>query len=247
LLSGLHARLQALQPRAAHGVLPFGDPRIDANFAEGGLALGNLHEIAGRGIEAQTGAVAAGFAACLLAGVLARLPQGRPAFWIATRCDLHAPGLLPYGLDPGAVIQVHARNDDEALAAMEAALRGGAAGVVLAEVGKLGRTASRRLQLSCLKHGTTGFVLRRWPHGQRAASWESTVCVTRWQVAPAPSEVLFREPGAACWQVELTHARGGREGAWIVQAGDTANAHSLRVVAELADAAPATDRRRRAG
>src|SRR5215472_3637571 len=149
-LRGLRTQLQALQPRAAHGVLPFADARIDSCLAEGGLALGNLHEIAATGIEVETGAVAAGFAACLLAGLLARLPEERPVFWIATRCDLHAPGLLSYGLDPGRLIQVRTRNDDETLAAMEAALRGGAAGAVLGEVGKLGRTPSRRLQLACL-------------------------------------------------------------------------------------------------
>jgi len=38
---------------------------------------------------------------------------------------------------------------------------------VVGEVGQFDRTASRRLQLACLRHGSTGFVLRRWPHGKR--------------------------------------------------------------------------------
>ncbi|MCW3476568.1 ImuA family protein [Limobrevibacterium gyesilva] len=235
-LAVLRARLHALQPQAGHGVLPFGDPRVDACLPEGGLALGALHEVGAAGIEAETGAVAAGFIACLLA----RLPGIKPLFWIAPACDLHAPGLLAYGLDPGRLVLVQTRDDAETLAAMEAVLREGAATAVVAEAGRLGRIASRRLQLACLKRGTTGFVLRRWPHGRTAAVQEATAAVTRWQVAPAPSTAAHREPGPPRWRVELAHARGGIEGAWIMQAGGSSDAaHPLRVVAELADAAPA--------
>ena len=87
-------------------------------------------------------------------------------FWIAPRCDLHAPGLPAYGLDPGRLILVHSGGDTETLAAMETALRAGTAAAVLGEVGMLGRLPARRLQLACRKRGSTGFVLRRWPHGR---------------------------------------------------------------------------------
>ena len=60
----------------------------------------------------------------------------------------------------------------------------------------------------------------------------------------------------ARWRVVLRHARGGHEGAWIMEAtmmeatgeataDDAAN--PLRFVGELAGAAPAPDRRRLAG
>ena len=242
-LQVLRSHLRAPQAGATYGVLRFGDTSVAACLPAGGLALGNLHEIGARGPEAETGTVAAGFAACLLAA----LPDRRPVFWIAPCCDLHMPGLPAYGLDPGRLILVHTRTDVETLAAMETALRAGMAAAVLGEVGKLGRLPARRLQLSCRKRGSTGFVLRRWPYGRRETMEEATAAVTRWEVAPAPSEAAFREPGPARWRVVLQHARGGHEGAWIMEATTDDAAHPLRVVAGLADAAPAPDRRRLAG
>jgi len=260
LLAHLRARLQALQPRARHGVLPFGDPRVDGCFADGGLPLGGLHEIAADGIEAETGAVAAGF----LTALLTRLPGH--LVWIAPQADLYAPGLLTYGLDPGRLVLVQTRTNDETLAAMEAALRESSAASVVAETEKLGRLASRRLQLACLKHGGTGFVLRRWPHGRKlagckpagckpagcktAGAREDTASMTRWRIAPAPSAAVpsaavQREPGAPRWRVELEYARGGLEGAWIMEVEPPDATYPLRVVAELADAAAAPAPRQR--
>ena len=241
LLHSLRAQLHALAPPARYGVLRFGDARIDGCFAEGGLALGALHEIAADGIEAETGAVAAGFIACLLA----RLPG--QLIWIAPQTDLYAPGLLSLGLDPGRLVLVQTRDDDETLATMEAVLREGATAAVVAETGPLGRTPSRRLQLACLKRGATGFVLRRWPHGRNAAAVETTAAVTRWRITPAPSAAVHREPGPPRWRVELEHARGGFEGAWIMELEKPDATHPLRVVAELADAAPASPRRSATG
>jgi protein ImuA len=233
LLHSLRAQLQALQPRARHGVLAFGDARVDACFPAGGLPLGALHEIAADGVEAETGAVGAGFIACLLA----RLPG--PLAWIAPQADLYPPGLPACGLDPGRLTLVQTRTDEETLAAMEAALREGAAAGVVAEAGRLGRIGSRRLQLACLKHGATGFVLRRWPFGRKTAAAADTASVTRWRIAPAPSAAAHREPGAPRWRVELEYARGGLEGAWIMEMEEPHATHPLRVVAELADAAAA--------
>ena len=179
-------------------------------------------------------------------------------------CDLHAPGLLVYGLDPGRLILVHAADDAATLAAMETALRGGAAAAVVGEVGALARTPSRRLQLACLKCGTTGFVLRRWPWGRRTVDRETSAAATRWRIAPLPSEPLSREPGSGesgprepgvpRWSVTLEHARGGTEGGWVLEPGEPGHepgdekegsdaTHALRVVAELAD--PAIDAARR--
>jgi protein ImuA len=241
LLHSLRAQLHALAPRARYGVLRFGDARIDDCFAEGGLALGALHEVAADGIEAETGAVTAGFIACLLA----RLPG--TLVWIAPQTDLYAPGLLSLGLDPGRLVLVQTHDDDATVAAMEAVLREGAAAAVVAEAGRLGRIPSRRLQLACLKRGATGFVLRRWPHGRTTAAAEATASVTRWRVAPAPSAAAHREPGPPRWRVELEHARGGFEGAWIMEVEKADATHPLRVVAELADTAIAPRRWRSTG
>ncbi len=238
--AALRAQLAALQPPSGHGVWPFGAPAVDACLPGGGLPLGVLHEVSAMGIDVEAGASGAGFLACLV-GAIAR---GREVFWIGPAvADLHPPGLLTYGLDPGRLVMVETRDDDASLAAMEAVLRAGGAGAVVGEVGRLGRVAARRLQLACLKHGTTGFVLRRWPHGRKPMAEEPIAAVTRWEIAPAPTAIIAGTPGPARWRVRLVHARGGFEGGWIMQAreGDHDGPHPLRMVAGLAAAAAAPD------
>lgn len=241
--------MQDLQRLECHGILPFGDARVDRCLSGGGLALGNLHEIAATGIEAETGAVTAGFVASLLA----RLTDPRPIFWIGLQDkihepDLYMPGLLGYGLDPDRLILVGAPTDTATLGAMEVTLHEGTAAVVLGEVGRLNRLATRRLQLACRKHGSTGFLLRRWPWGHRATERdESNSAVTRWLISPVPSASEHQEPGLPRWHVRLTHARGGIEGAWILEAGGADAPHPVRVVAELANPAASSHGHRLAG
>ena len=226
---------------SAGGVLSFSDPRLDGCLG-GGLPLGQLHEIGAAGLDAETGALPTAFVAALLG----RIAPARPVFWIAPVRDLHPPGLLPYGLDPNRLVLVRPAKDVDTLAAMEVALREGVAGAVVGEVGALDRTSSRRLQLACLRHATTGFVLRRWPFGRRSADREATVSVTRWQLTSMPSVRDGKEPGLPRWHVALTHARGGRPGEWIMEASDDAT-HPLRVVAALADHAAEPQYARLAG
>lgn len=232
----LPAHLAALLrgPAKSSGAsLPFNDPRVDACLPGGGLPLGQLHEIGAAGLDAETAALPTAFIAVLLA----RIAPARPVFWIAPVSDLHPPGLLPYGLDPNRLMLVRPAKDVDTLAAMEVALREGVAGAVVGEVGQFDRTASRRLQLACLGHGSTGFVLRRWPHGNRTTDREASVAITRWHLTAMPSVKDGKEPGLPRWHVALTHARGGRPGEWIMEASDDAT-HPLRVVAALADHAP---------
>ena len=239
-LAALRDKLRPAKP--PRGALPFNDPRVDACLSGGGLALGQLHEIGAAGLDAETAALTAGF----LAALLARIAPERPVFWIAPVSDLHPPGLLPYGLDPNRLMLVRPGKDTETLAAMEVALREGVAAAVVGEVGQFDRTASRRLQLACLNHGSTGFVLRRWPHGHRTADREASVAVTRWHLTPVPSVRDGKEPGLPRWHVALTHARGGRPGEWIMEASDDAT-HPLRLVAALADHAAEPQRFHLAG
>jgi protein ImuA len=218
----------------------FGDARVDICLPHG-LAPG-WHEIVADGMEAETGALVAGFAACWLA----RLPP-RPILWITPVADLYPPGLRAYGLDPARLIMARTDHDSATLAAAETALRGGAAVAVVAEVGRLGRLAGRRLHLACLAGGAIGLVLRRWPHGRKSFVDAAAAAATRWRIAAAPSVTELDEPGAPRWSVRLEHARGGRPGAWLMQAmeGEDA-AFALRVVAGVADLAPEADGRRRA-
>lgn len=248
-LAALRDRLRA-EITSAAGVLPLGDDRIDRSLPGHGLPLGQLHEVGGNGLEHESGAVTAAFCSAL-AG---RIAPGRPVIWIAPSADLYPPGLIPFGLDPARLVMIRPRDDAEALGAMETALREGGAGAVVGEIGRLERIASRRMQLACLRHGVTGFLLRRWPYGRKAADREATSVVTRWDVTTTPSVMDGKDPGPPRWRVALTHARGGRPGAWLVQATQKETAdeadppHPFRVVAELADHPPdALPARRLAG
>ena len=71
-LTALRERIRQIERPARHGVLSFGVAAIDRALPGGGLALGAVHEILGQGGDEEDGAVAAGFAA----GILARLGVG---------------------------------------------------------------------------------------------------------------------------------------------------------------------------
>lgn len=239
----LPAHLAALRggPKPRGPMLPFNDPQVDGCLG-GGLPLGQLHEVGAAGLDGETATLPAGFVVALLA----RIAPAKPIFWISPVSDLHPPGLLLYGLDPNRLVLVQPSKDVETLAAMEVALREGVAAAVVGEVGLLDRTASRRLQLACLRHGTTGFVLRRWPHGCKTVDREASVAVTRWHLTPVPSVKDGKGPGLPRWHVALTHARTGRPGEWIMEASYDAT-HPLRVVTALADHASEPGRFRLAG
>lgn len=243
-LEGLRARMSAMAPPTRHGVIALDGADMDQALG-GGLALGALHVVEGAGIEAETGAVPAAFLACLLQRLIGRDKAARPVFWISASTDLYAPGLLGHGFDPACLIQLCPASDDEALSAMEMLLRSAAPAAVVSEIGRVGRLAGQRLQMACLGSGCTGFVLRRWPHGRRAAE-EITAAVTRWRLGPAPSARLGRAPGAARWQVELLYSRAGPPAAWTVEQEDRIDApYPFRLAAGLAH--PASGTRRLAG
>ena len=252
-LAALRARLGAVaMPAARHGAVAFGNPQVDAHLPPGGLLRGTLHEIMAEGIEAETGALAAAFAALLLGRLLTRAGEGRPVIWIACRTDLYPPGLATYGLDPARLLLVRSGGDAPTLGAAERALGDGAAAAVVAETGAFPRLAGRRLKLAAEAHGSTGLVLRRWPNGRNAAAAagraDGTAAATRWRIAAAPSLPEGRAPGPPRWQVTLTHARGGRPGEWTMTpiAGEADAPDTVRVAAGLADVAGGAPRQRRA-
>ena len=253
--AALAAKIAALETggRASAGVLPFGDAGLDEHLPGGGLPLGRWHEVTGAGLEAEISAAPAAFAA-LMAAPLARRGQ---AVWVLRRDDLWAPGLAGLGFPPERLIQVCARDEAEALMVMEDALATVGVCAVFGEVEAVDLTAGRRLQLACEKRGGTGFVIRRRPFGGAARKeGAGSVAATRWRVGPAPSEPPAGAFGLGPprWRVELERCRGGRTGAWILEAakaysweaGDVA--HPLRLVARLGDRelAPAQPAQRRA-
>jgi protein ImuA len=219
--------------RAAEA-LPFGEPGIDGCLPGAGLALSHWHEFAGEGLELETAAASAAFVARLAAPLAKRGEM----VWILRRDDLCAPGLAELGFPADRLIQVCARDEAEALGVMEDALR--AKGVVAAfvEAGEVDLTAGRRLQLACEQGASTGFLLRRRPFGGVDERPAGSAAATRWSIAPAPSEPKSGEPGlgARRWRVRLERCRGGRPGAWILEATEEDDAaHPFRLVGELAD------------
>jgi protein ImuA len=254
LLAALQAKIAALESsgRPDVGCLPFGAPDIDACLPGGGLSLGRWHEVTAEGMEVETGAAPAAFTA-LTAAPLARRGE---AVWVMRRDDLWAPGLVGLGFPVDRLICVCAKDDADALSVTEDALATVGVSCVIAEVEDVDLTAGRRLQLACERRGATGFMLRRRPYGG-AARREATgsAAATRWRIASAPSqpaENLYL--GDPRFQVVLERCRGGRTGAWILEAekaysweaGDVA--HPLRLVAPVGDRelAPATPRVRHA-
>src|SRR6185503_13272747 len=161
-LAALRAEIAALEAagRARAGVLPFGDPAIDGRLPGGGLPLGCWHELCGAGLETETGAAPAAFAALMAAPLAAR----GEAVWVFRRDDLFAPGLTGLGFPAERLIQVCARDEAEALAVMEDALSAVGVAAVVGEVEACDLTAGRRLQLACEKRGATGFLIRRQPY-----------------------------------------------------------------------------------
>ena len=169
--------------------------------------------------------------------------------WVLRRDDLFAPGLAGLGLPPEKLIGVCARDEAEALAAIEDALGTVGVAAVVGEVEAVSLTAGRRLQLACERHGATGLLIRRRPFGgaeKRSASGSASA--TRWKIGPAPSEPGPDEPwlGPPRWRVELERSRGGRPGGWIMELNEASDGpHPFRVVCDLADRGLATEEPRR--
>lgn len=216
-LASLRARVRAIERGGAEeeqsARFPLGLPALDGHLG-GGLAIGRVHELTGEArSELRDGSVF-GFAAALLARLLAA-GRGGEILWCARDANLFggAPsgwGLKALGLDPERVLFVRARDEADRLWAMEEGLRCGGLAAVVAELGparpgEAGRVAERRLQLAAETSGVTGFLLR--PLAGTVASGPAD---SRWRVIAAPSDGDMRPS----WAVSLERLRGGRPGVW---------------------------------
>ncbi len=193
--------------------LPLGVPEIDRALPGGGLRLGSIHEVAGD--EAATGFCAALLARAGSGGAPGEAPGGAregSLLWLARGDDLYAPGLVRYGIGAGQLLVVSGlHRQEDMLWAMEEALRCRAVRGVVAETGRIGLAAGRRLMLAAEGTGVLGLVLSRGvPHGgaRRGRGGAGVpVAVSRWRVTGE------RE---ARWRVELLRCRGGRPAEWTV-------------------------------
>lgn len=239
------ARLERGDIRNDWGAAPFGDASVDACMPYGGLQFGHWHEIGGDALERETPAAATGFTAALAQ----RAQRGGAIVWVLRRDDLYAPGLQAFGVDPDRLILVRVDKDHDVLAVQEDALRTRGVTVAVGEIDKIDLTAGRRLQLACEKSGATGFVLQRKLYGtrvQQQARAPAAAAATRWRIAAETSVTQMPGLGPPRWVARLDRCRGGRAGAWIMEMQNAASSQtsSIRVVAELADHAFATEHQR---
>jgi protein ImuA len=200
LVAALRERVRRIErPTAiAHGVLPFGLAAIDRALPGGGLAGGALHEIIGADGDEEDGALAAAFAAVVLARLAAATDD--IVLWCLPRTDLYGPGLAAHGLDPQRLVLVRTARDAETLWAMEEGLRAAGVAAVLGETGALPDVAGRRLQLAAERSGVMAFALRRWRNAGQAARERAlpSAAATRWRIAALSSRpVLISQPLSA--------------------------------------------------
>jgi protein ImuA len=193
----------------SHGVVPLGIAGIDRVLPGGGLARGALHEILGSGGDEEDCALAAAFAAGLVAKLAAAADS--PVVWCLARRDLYGPGLAAFGLDPARLVLVRTARDTDLLWAMEEGLRTPGVTAVVGEIGTLPDVASRRLQLAAEHSGITAFVLRRWRDGAQAARERAqpNAAMTRWRIAALPSQPILTR-----LDVPVLPPRGGEGWGW---------------------------------
>lgn len=221
--------MDRIRPPKGRAALSLGLAALDAALPGGGLVRGGMHEF----LSAPGDAAAHGWVAALLSG----LPPG-PILWCRRRdradplglADMpYGPGLAAMGLDPARLILVRSDSADDALWAMEEALRCSSLAAVVGDGFLPGPVAGRRLQLAAEDGGMMGILIL-----PPLARPPPSVALTRWRVVaastPPPHEA---EGGRPRWQVSLLRSRGGGSGSWEVAWDDTA--FRLHLVQPLAD------------
>ncbi len=206
VLAGLRQRVRALEAGGGGGATAaLGLPPVDAHLG-GGLARGALHEVL---------AADAGPATAFAIALAARLADGGPLVWCvrSQALDAGAPcpaGLSTAGLDPGRLVLVAARRDDDALWAMEESLRAGIAAI--GEAGAVSLIATRRLALAAEAGGAAGVLIR-----PDAAVPTPSAAASRWRLSAAPSHARDGREPRARFRAELFRCRAAPPGAWLME------------------------------
>ncbi len=246
--AGIERLLEGWDTRADGRARTLGATEIDDCLPWGGLPLSALHEIfagAPGGIGAATG-----FCAALVARLTGE-NDGLVLWCESARAldagGLYAPGLVRFGLAPRRVIAVRARDDDDALWAMEQGLGAGRIAAVVAEIAGISPVQTRRLQLAAETHGATALILR--PHDPAAETHGASAAVTRWRIdarAGAGADDGDRPGlGRARWRAEMFRCRGGEPHAWEMEWCDETG--GFTVAAALRDGPDRPDASRLAG
>ena len=176
----------SLTPAGSSASLPLGVSELQAHLAGGaGLACGVLHEVMAAAYADQPAAFGFSFALT----VCAQQARAGPIVFVASRRALadfgnpYGHGLRQHGLDVDRLLLVETRTDQDALWAIEEALRSQAslAVVTAAVTGDLDFTMSRRLNLAAGAHRTPLVLLRTTDIAGTSAA------ATRWRIGSAPA------------------------------------------------------------
>lgn len=184
---------------------------LEAVFPSGAFPLGVLHEfLLGHEHNKGSWAASVGFIAAMVSSILS---DTGVMIWLSAERRVFPPSLIGFGVRPDQVIFVDIGKARNVLWATEEALKCSAVAVVVAEVGRLDLTVSRRLQLSAEQSQATGFLIRNDVHPGITSS------VSRWRITTAPSIQLDTLPGIGHpqWKVELLKLRGGISGTWTIR------------------------------
>jgi protein ImuA len=214
------AHAQFGRPKARGQPWFTGVAELDSHLPAQGLLRTGLHDVAPAAYGDMPAAM--GFALALALRRMADAGECRPLLWCRLASTvreygrLYGHGLEQLGLSRRRFITVTLKKPVALLWTMEEALKSGALALVLGDADgpHADLTVTRRLQLAAHAGKSAGFLI----FAREAAS--ATASHTRWRVASAASRSPpydRQSPGAPAWSVELTRARGGRPGAWIVE------------------------------
>lgn len=218
-IPALRRTLAALEQQGAPGapeLFSLGLETVDASLG-GGLARGGLHEFYAREAVADAGVVA-GFGL----GVALRAARGRPLLWVqkghadTETGGLYGSGLSAFGLDPGRLILLRARDPTAVLRAAEEGARCAALGAVIVELrgtpAVLDLKANRRLALQVRHSGVPLVMIRLGAEPAPSAAF------SRWLVLPRVSTALeANAPGHPAFDVRLLRHRAGVTGRWLLE------------------------------
>lgn len=161
------------------------------------LRVGRVHEACGPGVIA-------------FAAILAGKSAG-DILWVSQRrinIQLNRSGLIPF-CDPARILIAACRDQTDALAVAEEALRSGAVSLVVIEISKpLSLTAGRRLQLAAQAGRATGLCLIPEGMGSNAAE-------TRWHCTPVFDPETVADSTLMRWR--LIKNKLATKGSWDVR------------------------------
>lgn len=241
----LERQARALEREQPGPVLPwrFALEPLDHALPQDGLAPDGVHEAAG--VRHMDAAAAAGFLAALLRRLERR--DGRDTVLVcqdpaaAGRYGRpYGPGWVTLGHDPQRFVIARPARTRDVPWIVEQGLRSASLAAVVAETGRIGFTASRRLSMAAREGHTPALLLCL--DGIETAS----AAATRWHVTSLPGAADpfdARAFAAPRWRLDLKRCRGGkpqrRDVEWDHETGDFRMAAALahRPAVPVADGA----------